>query len=137
MPISELRLIKRCAEFIEQPKKNIRLVPASTRGIYTLLKHNRKTDKYDVVYVGMAGGEGKGGVRSRLKTHLKRKPKEWNYFSVFEVWDNIREEEIRELEGVLRHIYRMDTRANRLAKQRSFKKLTKVRNDNLKDWQKK
>jgi hypothetical protein len=134
MSVSELRLIKRCAEFLEQTEENIRLVPANTGGIYTLLKHNRKTDKYDVVYVGMAGGEGKGGVRSRLKTHRRRKGDLWDYFSIFEVWYNIREEEIRELEGILRHIYRSDTRANCLAKQRSFKKLTKVRDDNLELW---
>jgi len=134
MPVSELRLIKRCAEFIENKRQYISLIPPNTRGIYTLLKHNRKTGKYNVVYVGMAGGEGKGGVRSRLKTHRRRKGKLWDYFSVFEVWDNIREEEIRELEGILRHIYRLDTRANSLAKQKSFKKLTKVKNDNLKQW---
>lgn len=134
MPVSELRLIKRCAELLKQTPKNISLVPANTRGIYTLLKHNRKTGKYDVVYVGMAGGEGKGGVRSRLKTHRRRKGKLWDYFSVFEVWDNIREEEIRELEGILRHIYRLDTRANRLAKQRSFKKLAKVKDNDLTNW---
>lgn len=44
-------------------------------------------------------------------------------------WDNIREEEIRELEGIFRHIYRKDTRANKLNTQRSFKKLTQVRKD--------
>jgi len=132
MPVSELRLIKRCAELVKQTTENISLVPANTRGIYTLLKYQRKTGKYDVVYVGMDGGEGKGGVRSRLKTHKKRKGGLWTHFSVFEVWDNKREEEIRGLEGILRHIYRVDTRANHLAKQRSFKKLTKVRNDSLK-----
>ncbi|MGB2866339.1 MAG: hypothetical protein WBC05_23625 [Sedimentisphaerales bacterium] len=134
MPVSELRLIKRCAEFLEQIPKNINLIPPNTRGIYTLLKYQRKTGKYDVVYVGMAGGLGKGGIRSRLKTHRRRKGDLWTHFSVFEVWDNIREEEIRELEGILRHIYRADTRANRLAKQRSFKKLTKVRTDDLELW---
>lgn len=134
MPVSELKLIKRCAEFIENKMKLIKLIPPNTRGIYTLLKYQRKTGRYDVVYVGMAGGLGKGGIRSRLKTHRRRKGGLWTHFSVFEVWDNIREEEIRELEGILRHIYRADTRANRLAKQRSFKKLTGIRNDCLEDW---
>ena len=42
------------------------------------------------------------------------------------VWDNIREEEILELEGLFRHIYRKDARANKLNKQRGFAKLKRV-----------
>ncbi|MCP4263907.1 MAG: GIY-YIG nuclease family protein [Planctomycetes bacterium] len=134
MPVSELRLIKRCAELLEQTEQNISLIPQSTRGIYTLLKYQSKTGNYDVVYIGMAGGSGKGGIRSRLKTHRRRKGKLWSHFSMFEVWDNIREEEIRELEGIFRHIYRKDTGANRLNQQRSFNKLAKVRDDCLEKW---
>jgi len=46
----------------------------------------------------------------------------------------IREEEIRELEGIFRHIYRLDSRANRLDKQRTFKKLKKIQDNNLENW---
>jgi hypothetical protein len=74
----------------------------------------------------MAGGEKKAGINGRLRSHLKKKANQWTHFSAFEVWDNIREDEVRELEGIFRHIYRKDTRANRLNKQRSFKKLAKV-----------
>jgi len=42
--------------------------------------------------------------------------------------------EIRKLEGLFRHIYRKDTRANQLNVQRSFKKLRKVRQNKLQDW---
>jgi len=132
MPVSELRLIKRCAEFLGQ--RQVRKVPADARGIYTLLKYRPKLKTYDVVYVGMAGRSTNGGIVRRLKKHAKQKPRLWTHFSIFEVWDNIREEEIRELEGILRHIYRWDTRAHNINQQRSFKRLTAVRNDNLELW---
>jgi hypothetical protein len=50
----------------------------------------------------------------------------WTHFSVFEVWDNIRMEEIKELEGLFRHIYKEDTRANKLNRQRGYKRLGRV-----------
>lgn len=133
MPVSELRLIKRCAEFC--PRQEIRLVPRRTRGIYALLRHKPGKDKYDVVYVGMAGGV-KAGIGGRLRGHArsKRKGKLWTHFSFFEVWDNIRQDEVEELEGLFRHIYRKDTRANLLNRQRSFKKLKKVRVKDLSAW---
>ena len=61
---------------------------------------------YDVVYVGMATQ----GIRGRLESHVKRKGDLWTHFSAFEVWDNIRDEEIVELEGLFRHLYRKDSR---------------------------
>lgn len=132
MSVSELRLIKRCAEFLEQ--EWVTKVPPEARGIYTLLKYRPKLKTYNVVYIGMASRLTNGGIARRLRRHKQQKGDLWTHFSIFEVWDNIREEEIRELEGILRHIYRADTRANRLAKQRSFKKLTRIRDDNLDNW---
>ncbi len=81
-------------------------------------------------------GSDYGRIRRRLKSHSKSKHKKehWTHFSVFEVWDNIREEEIRELEGILRHIYKKDTRANKLNKQQSFKKLRKVKQNDMSEW---
>jgi len=130
MPVSELRLIKHCVEF--RDKSYIKKIPLRTRGIYVLYrkKSNKKKPKgeaFDVVYIGMAGGEKKAGIGGRLRTHVKKKPKEWTHFSAFEVWDNIREEEVKELEGILRHIFRKDSHANKLGIQKSFKKLTRVR----------
>jgi len=127
MAVSELRLIKRCAEFCE--KKDIKFIPPWTRGIYVLFKHRSRLDKYDVVYIGMAAGTKTASIRGRLRVHKRRKGKLWTHFSAFEVWDNIREDEVKELEGLFRHIYRKDTKANRLNQQRAFKKLTKVRRD--------
>lgn len=133
MPISELRLIKKCAEFL--PKDEISHVPRGTRGIYALLCYRPRLGNYDVVYIGMSGAAA-GRLRGRLKAHARAKKKKdlWTHFSVFEVWDNIREEEIRELEGILRHIYKKDTKANSLNKQQGFKKLNRVRKNKLTEW---
>jgi hypothetical protein len=134
MAVSELRLIKSCAEFLE--KDEINNIPPYTRGIYALLRY-KKLGMYDVVYIGMAGGEKGAGIRGRLRVHKYKKGELWTHCSVFEVWDNIREEEVRELEGILRHIYRKDPRANSLAKQKSFGKLTKIRHKTKKEnWMK-
>jgi hypothetical protein len=50
------------------------------------------------------------------------------------VWDNITEAEVSELEGLFRHIYRKDTRANPLNVQKGFKKLKRVGKKKLQDW---
>lgn len=128
MPASELRLIKRCAEYL--PQEDCNIVPRQTRGIYILLHYKSKHKRYDVVYVGMTDRS----IRGRLGAHLRKKRNEWTHFSIFEVWDNIREEEIKELEGIFRHIYKDDTRANRLNRQRGFKKLKKIKNNMVEEW---
>ena len=134
MPVSPLRLVKRFAEF--RPKETFVDVPRGTRGMYALLNKTRKSgkDSFDVVYIGMARGN--IGVRSRLRSHerSKQKGKLWTHFSVFDVWDNITDDEIAELEGLFRHIYRKDAQANRINKQRAFKKLRSIRNNKLLRW---
>jgi hypothetical protein len=130
MPISETRFIKRCARW--KRKSQINLVPRGTRGVYALLHHRPRIDKYDVVYIGMAP---RGGMRSRLSSHSESDTKIWSHFSIFEVWDNISEVEIGELEGLFREIYRKDKRANRFNKQKRYKKLQDVRQDDLTGWQ--
>jgi hypothetical protein len=47
---------------------------------------------------------------------------------------NITEAEVAELEGLFRHIYRKDTKANPLNEQRGFKKLKTVGKKKLVDW---
>ena len=131
MPISPLRLIKNSVEYCT--RKDTSSVPPRTRGIYVLYKYGHHFDSYNVVYVGMAGGEN-AGVRGRLKSHLRSKGDQWTHFSVYQVWDNIREEEVRELEGLFRHLYRYDHRANKLNKQRGFKKLNQVRSGWFDEW---
>lgn len=124
MPISELRFIKRCDELCTP--EQIRYIPHNTRGIYALLCHQKRSDKYDVVYIGMARGKS-AGIASRLRSHLRKKRGLWTHFSIYEVWDNITESEIAELEGLFRHIYRKDTNANLVNQQRSFKKLKRAK----------
>jgi len=135
MPVSELRLIKRCVEFCE--KKDIQNIPPRTRGIYVLFRYRRGSNKYNVVYIGMAAGTKTASIRGRLRVHRRKKGKLWTHFSAFEVWDNIREDEIKELEGLFRHIYRKDAKANSLNQQKAFKKLTNVRRNTLREgWMK-
>lgn len=127
---SPLRLIKRSAEF--RPIDCVKLVPRQRRGLYVLYRGCEVDGRkhFNVVYVGMA----RKGMRGRLESHCKTKKGEWTHFSVFEVWENIRDEEIAELEGLFRHVYRKDSQANRLAVQKTFNRAVKVRQNNLKDW---
>ncbi len=71
MAVSELKLIKNCVEFL--PKDDIKNIPGLTRGIYALLRYRKKLKLYDVVYIGMAGGEKSAGIRGRLRVHKRKK----------------------------------------------------------------
>lgn len=106
--------------------RDVEKLPRRLRGIYVLYKYSRRTRCHDVVYVGMAWAATRVGIKGRLRSHLRSKAKLWTHFSVFEVWENVRDEEITELEGFFRQIYRSDYRANRLNTQRSFKKLKRI-----------
>src|SRR5688572_4642467 len=136
MPQSELRLVKRSAEYLD--KTRVRDMPRRLRGIYVLYRRQAdgNTEKFRVVYVGMAAAGRRGGIRGRLLRHTKSKRKSalWSHFSAFEVWDNIRDDEVAELEGLLRHIYRHDPEANKLNIQKGFKKARSVRENNLTRW---
>ncbi len=82
MPESELRLIKRWEQYL--PVKEINSLPRGLRGFYVLYKYSRKTDSYNVVYVGMSSsGSNKGHIRGRLKTHRRKKEGLWSHFSIF------------------------------------------------------
>jgi hypothetical protein len=87
---------------------------------------------YDFVYVGM--GRGKVGVRSRLRAHMRHKGDLWTHFSVFEVWENIRDEEIAELEGLFRHLYQYDSKANSLNKQKGYRPMNRITRRSKKEW---
>jgi hypothetical protein len=75
-----------------------------------------------------------GGIRRRLLSHYKKKKRSWTHFSVFKVWDNIRDDEVAEIEGLFRHILRYDPQANSLNIQKGFRKLRKLRRNNLQSW---
>ena len=127
MQTGVLRLIRHCAEW--RPVQEISKVPDKTRGIYALLKHDPKQGPkaFNLVYIGMS----RKGVKGRLLIHRRSKSKRglWTHFSVYSVWPNITDDEIAELEGLFRAIYRRDTTANSIAVQKGFKKLLNVRNN--------
>ena len=129
-----LRLVRSCVQWI--PKIQLDSIPKGFRGIYALHRQRPRIKKYDVVYVGMA--DGAVGIRARLKAHAgsKRKRKMWTHFSAFEVWPNIAETEISELEGLFREIYRKDRRANRLNRQKRHRRIQAVRVRHLEDLEK-
>ena len=132
MPIAPCNLFKNSLEF--RPISDVSLVPPRTRGLYVLY-HKDEDGRMNVVYIGMARGEN-SGVRARLGAHVRSKRKKdlWNHFSVYEVWDNIRKEQIEELEGLFRHLYRKDASANGLNVQRNYKPLAKIRRKSPDAW---
>jgi len=136
MAQSTLRFIHRSAEFLD--RERVSRLKDQLRGIYVLYKEaspERGKQKFDVRYVGMSAG--KRGMKGRIRGHKrsKRKGNEWTHFSVFQVWDNVTDQEIAELEGLARHIFRKGPTAKRtMNMQRGFKKLREVRNDNISNW---
>lgn len=90
-------------------------------------------DSFHVIYVGMSDSD----IHGRLNAHARssRKGDAWDYFSVFEIWDNIPEDMIRELEGLLRYIYRKDPSANIFNLQGGYKRLRRLRVP-IQDWKK-
>ena len=121
-------LIKRCSE--GRHRDDVDLIPKRVRGIYVLLNERPKTGAYDVVYVGMA----RLGIKGRLIKHkVGAIGEEWTHFSVYEVHDNVTSEMIAELEGLLRHIYRWDSRANWFNVQSTHKPIMQVR-QKLETW---
>jgi len=131
MPISPLRLIKQCIEWREFNEEEVENIPHKTRGIYVLFQQ-RQADVYDVMYVGMTGT----GVHGRLQSHLQSetKTKFCSHFSVFEVHGHVTDDQIEELEGFVRHIFRKDSNANLLARQLGYEKLREVRKRDWDEW---
>lgn len=131
--MGKFSLINKYAEF--KTLGEIENVPRKTRGIYALLnkRNTRKNGiRYDVVYIGMSR-KGKG-IKKRLEGHLRSKRKEgkWTHFSIFEANTYTKSRQIKELEGLLRVIYRKDRHANNLNVQKKYKKFKKI--NNLTKW---
>lgn len=116
-------LFKRSFEFV--PIEEIESLPSFMRGIYVLYQKGAGKQQMDVVYVGMARGD-KAGAKGRLLNHRRKKRDLWTHCSVFEVWDNIFPEQVEELEGLFRHLYRFDINANKLNKQKAHAPLTSL-----------
>ena len=120
MPRSLLRMFKSVEEFT--PKEDLKL-KGGIRGLYVLYKRVRQ--KYEVVYVGKS----ETNIRTRLRDHARDKElrNKWDYFSVFEVHNNISDEEIRELENLILFIYRKDPHTNPRNALRGSKRLFKIK----------
>jgi len=121
-----LRMIERGLEFV--PRDEVRAIDGGQRGIYVLyqrkgiLKGKKKwNERYDVLYVGMTGN----CIAKRLRQHKRRK-KAWTHFSAYAVKPKISRAEIFELEGLFRHLYRRDGRANSLNVQKGSNALRRV-----------
>lgn len=129
--VEPLRLIEQQLELINQ--NEIDALPKAMRGIYVLyctqVSADPKKPYRNVVYVGMSAR----GIKGRLRAHRKQKGELWDTCSVFAVWPNVREEEIRELEGILRHIFRFDPNAQQLNTQGRYQKLARTRKIELSD----
>ncbi|SRR6266566_1164742 len=131
MSPSSARFIKRCAQWVD--RKESTQIPPATRGIYALLKRHKQTNRFDVVYVGMTA---RSSIGRRIARHKNDQKKIWSHFSIFEVTGNFSEDELKELEGLLREIYRKDKQANRFNRQKKCKKIQMVREDGLRKWKK-
>jgi len=128
-----LCFIKRSAEFLKQDE--ISKLPRGLRGIYVLYREQPSKTKrrvFDLRYIGMSTS----GIGGRLRSHKrsKRKTGEWTHFSVFQVWDNVTNQEVSELEGLARHLYRFDPTASTLNIQRGYKRLRRVRDNKISSW---
>ena len=66
--------------------------------------------------------------------HYESKRRKWTHFTLFEAHDNVTSGEIKELEGLMRHIYRKDSRADRLNVQLCHKPFLKVQENDLQKW---
>lgn len=130
MSISACHMFKNSFEYLASTE--IDNVPANVRGIYVLYNQDKK-GKNNVVYIGMARGA-RSGAKGRLRSHREKKKDLWTHFSVFEVWDNISKQQIEELEGLFRHIYRHDSKANQLNIQRSYKPLSSIKRKSADEW---
>jgi hypothetical protein len=114
------------------PKAEIKnMVPGLVRGIYVLFNDVR--GKMNVVYIGRSAKGTSQGIGSRLINHASKK-KGWSHFSVFEVWDNMSDLAIEELEALILHIYARDGSANKLNIQRRSKLFQRIRRADHSAW---
>lgn len=106
MRTSTSLLFKSFYEFI--PAEDLQNLPKKMRGVYALYKQDGKF--FNLMYVGMTDS----GAKGRLINHNRAKNGAWTHCSVFEVWDNITTEQIKELEALFLHVLRKDATANSL-----------------------
>ncbi|HEX7686111.1 MAG TPA: GIY-YIG nuclease family protein [Burkholderiaceae bacterium] len=117
-------LFKSFHEFV--PLESLHTLPKRMRGIYALYCEDSPGDR-NLVYVGMTDS----GALGRLVKHAEQKRERWTHCSVFEVWDNITLEQIKELEAWLLQMLRKDASANALNAQKGSKRFAALRRQTL------
>ena len=114
-------LFKSFHEYV--PLDRIKDLKPGMRGIYALYQEVGKSR--NLMYVGMTDG----GAKGRIGRHSAgKKTGLWSHCSIFEVWDNITQEQIDELEALFRHALRLDDSASSLNIQKGsaiFRRLKK------------
>lgn len=120
------------------PKEEIKtMVPGLVRGIYILFEED-ENKRMNVVYIGRSSVGENQGIGGRLLHHEKTKneitKKNWSRFSAFEVWQNVSEEVIKELEALILHIYGRDGTANKLNIQKNLRFFRRIRRASRDDW---
>jgi len=119
-------LFKSFHEFVSADE--ISSLPKKIRGLYALYR-KEKNDCMNLMYVGMTDA----GAKGRLFSHSKgSKVDQWTHCSVYEVWDNITQEQIAELEALFRHTLRKDAAASSLNVQRESAIFRKLRQETAK-----
>ena len=117
-------LFKAFHEFV--PVADLSSLPKKMRGIYALYQAE-PPEKRNLVYVGMTDA----GAKGRIGRHADDKTGKWSHCSVFEVWDNITQEQIEELEALLRHMLRKDSAANSLNRQKGSSRFAALRKQTI------
>lgn len=112
-------------EFV--PASQMSGLPSGMRGLYALYQED-KAGKLNLAYVGMTGN----GAKGRLGKHTESKAGSWSHCSVFEVWDNITQSQIEELEALFRHSLRKDATASALNIQKGSAMFRRLRDETIK-----
>lgn len=98
--------------------------------MYVLYKKDE--ENYNVKYIGVGGisEDAKSGIFASLKNHEKNK-EDWTHYSLFEVHDNISNDEIRELESLFLTIFKNDRNIEITNTQKSSYILKKLSKDKM------
>jgi len=119
------KIIEKIWEYIDRDDFELayQKIGHGIRGVYAL--YQKDGNKFNVVYIGMSDTGMLGGRFKR--DHLKSKSKEWTYFSIFKVFDDVSKSQIRELEAMFTEIFRKDAYGLKYNKQKKHSGFDKVK----------
>ncbi len=105
--MASTNLVWRGREYVR--KDQITSLPDNIRGIYALLDEEKRDKFYKVVYIGI--GSGRSGIKARLRSHSRgRRGDKWTHFTFFEVWPNIPDSWLAEMEALFLHFFRKNNK---------------------------